>query len=132
MGGSPQLWSQRCLFHFERRPAGGINRQIEQSIREIRESQAEKQKVREIRESLESLRENVQKEIGGSMAESAEKLEKAGKEAQGARAFLAIDIGRIIFLRIHLRRVRRRGRFGNQHGQDVPDLAGAPGFSILI
>ncbi len=58
----------------------GINKKIEQSIREIRESQAEKLKVKDIRDSLEALRTAVKAEMDQTLAGSAERIEKAEKE----------------------------------------------------
>jgi DNA mismatch repair protein MutS2 len=58
----------------------GINKRVEQSIREIRESQAEKLKVKDIRESLTELRDSVKSELDRSLAEGAGRIEKAEKE----------------------------------------------------
>ncbi|MFA5815039.1 MAG: Smr/MutS family protein [Bacteroidales bacterium] len=63
----------------------GINKKIEQSIREIRESQAEKLRVKDIRESLESLRDSVKAEMDQTLAKGAERLEKAEHENRKVR-----------------------------------------------
>ena len=42
----------------------GANRKIEQTIREIREAEAEKEKTREVRKELESFREHMEVEKG--------------------------------------------------------------------
>ncbi|MDD4645038.1 MAG: Smr/MutS family protein [Bacteroidales bacterium] len=69
----------------------GINKKIEQSIREIRESQAEKLKVREIRENLESLRDSIKAELNQTISEGDEKLESAEKESNKIRKKLVIE-----------------------------------------
>jgi len=63
----------------------GINKKIEQSIREIRESQAEKLRVRDIRESLEALRDSVKSEMDQTLAKGAERLEKVEHENRQVR-----------------------------------------------
>jgi len=69
----------------------GINKKIEQSIREIRESQAEKLKVREIRENLESLRDSIKAELNQTISKGDEKLESAEKESNKIRKKLVIE-----------------------------------------
>ncbi len=59
----------------------GINKKIEQSIREIRESQAEKLRVKEIRENIEALRISVKDGLDKTITEGKEKLEKAERES---------------------------------------------------
>ncbi len=59
----------------------GINKKIEQSIREIRESQAEKLRVKDIRENIEELRASVKGSLDKTLAEGREKLEKAERES---------------------------------------------------
>jgi DNA mismatch repair protein MutS2 len=58
----------------------GINKKIEQSVREIRESQAEKLRVKEIRENLETLRTGIREGLDKSIAEGAERLEQVERE----------------------------------------------------
>jgi DNA mismatch repair protein MutS2 len=58
----------------------GLNKKIEQSIREIRESQAEKLKVKDIREDLDTLRLTVKSDLDKPLAEGAEKIKKVEKE----------------------------------------------------
>lgn len=63
----------------------GINKKIEQSIREIRESQADKLRVKDIRENLEVLRDSVKTEMDQTLAKGAERLEKAEHENRQVR-----------------------------------------------
>lgn len=63
----------------------GINKKIEQSIREIRESQADKLRVKDIRETLEVLRDSVKTEMDQTLAKGAERLEKAEHENRQVR-----------------------------------------------
>ncbi len=58
----------------------GINKKIEQSIREIRESQAEKLRVKDIRENLENLRDSVKEEIDQTLAKGEDLIARAGRE----------------------------------------------------
>ncbi len=58
----------------------GINKKIEQSIREIRESQAEKLKVKDIREELDDMRNSVKSGLDNSLAEGADRLKKVEAE----------------------------------------------------
>jgi DNA mismatch repair protein MutS2 len=60
----------------------GVNQKIEQSVREIRESQAEKARVKEIREGLETLKESVKSDMQRSVAEGAGRLEQAELESR--------------------------------------------------
>lgn len=59
----------------------GINKKIEQSVREIRESQAEKLRVKDIRENLETLRANVKDGLDKTLEEGAKRLQKAELES---------------------------------------------------
>ncbi|HBB92235.1 MAG TPA: endonuclease MutS2, partial [Bacteroidales bacterium] len=59
----------------------GINQQIEQAVREIRESQADKARAREIRETLVRLKESVKEELDGSLKKDEEKIENIKKES---------------------------------------------------
>jgi DNA mismatch repair protein MutS2 len=63
----------------------GINKKIEQSIREIRESQADKLKTKQIRENLESLRNTVQAEMDQAVASGTERMEKADRDSRQVR-----------------------------------------------
>jgi len=63
----------------------GINKKIEQSIREIRESQAEKAKVKDIRESLEELRTSVKEALDQAVTEGSERIENVAKESVKVR-----------------------------------------------
>jgi len=63
----------------------GINKKIEQSIREIRESQAEKLRVKDIRDSLEVLRASVKAEMDQTLAKGTERIEKAERENRQVR-----------------------------------------------
>lgn len=59
----------------------GINKKIEQSIREIRESQAEKLRVKDVREDLEALRNSVKDGLDKNLEEGRQRLEKAARES---------------------------------------------------
>ena len=59
-----------------------LNQRIEQSIREIRESQAEKARVKDIREGLEALKESVKAGMDEAISEGADKVAKAEKETR--------------------------------------------------
>ena len=54
----------------------GVNRQIELTIREIRESQAEKERTREVRQGLEELRRGVQQDVSDDDLTLARKKDK--------------------------------------------------------
>jgi DNA mismatch repair protein MutS2 len=60
----------------------GINRKIEQAVREIKESQADKEQVKEIRGSIEKMRETVKENISASIETGAAKIEEARKEKE--------------------------------------------------
>lgn len=59
----------------------GINQQIEQAVREIRESQADKARAREIRENLARLKESVKEELDGSLKKDEVRIENLKKES---------------------------------------------------
>lgn len=59
-----------------RQMLAGVNRQIEQTIREIRESQAEKERTREVRQGLEELRRGVQQDVSDDDLTLARKKDK--------------------------------------------------------
>ncbi|MFO7668659.1 MAG: Smr/MutS family protein [Bacteroidales bacterium] len=66
----------------------GANKKIEQTIREIREAEAEKEKTREVRKELESFRENmeVEKGIEEKLVENRlEEIRKRGIELESRR-----------------------------------------------
>ena len=58
----------------------GINKKIEQAVREIRESQADKGQVKEIRGSLEEMRQTVKDDINTRMVEGEARIGNAKKE----------------------------------------------------
>lgn len=63
----------------------GINKKIEQSIREIRESQAEKLRVKDIRDNLGAMRDSVTAEMDQSLARGAERIKNAEQESLQVR-----------------------------------------------
>lgn len=58
----------------------GINQKIEQAVREIRESQADKSQVKEIRGSLDQMREKVREELNTSIEAGESKIGNLKKE----------------------------------------------------
>jgi DNA mismatch repair protein MutS2 len=66
----------------------GANRKIEQTIREIREAEAEKERTREVRKELESFRENLEVQKGKEEEKIGQRLEeirRRGNELEARR-----------------------------------------------
>jgi DNA mismatch repair protein MutS2 len=67
---------------------GGANRKIEQTIREIREAEAEKERTKKIRRDLEEFREHVEQERGEEeqrMEETLSEIRRRGQELERRR-----------------------------------------------
>ncbi len=66
----------------------GANKKIEQTIREIREAEADKEKTREVRKELETFRENIEVEKGDEekrVEKLLEEIRKRGSELESRR-----------------------------------------------
>jgi DNA mismatch repair protein MutS2 len=66
----------------------GVNRKIEQTIREIREAEAEKERTREVRRELESFKENLEVEKGREekrVEKTLEEIRQKGSELEARR-----------------------------------------------
>ncbi len=63
----------------------GINRKIEQAIREIRESQADKSRSKEIREELERLRSDVKGDFDRKVSDGEAKVQQASSRTEQIR-----------------------------------------------
>ena len=67
---------------------GGVNKKIEQTIREIREAEAEKERTKEVRKELDQFRENIEQERGKEeqrMEKTLREIEKRGSELEARR-----------------------------------------------